>query len=148
MIIKNSQAVRALFRSKKLPVTHQRLAIFEALRSSKEHPGAELLYQQLKPSYPTLSLATVYKTLQALHGRGLISLVNSPAAQARYDFITEVHHHLICVRCGRIADLFDKKLDALKPPRIPDFEVSDHSVHFRGLCKACRSQNRGRKRNV
>lgn len=122
-----------------IPLTHQRLAIYERLKKAKDHPSAERLYKQLKPSYPSLSLATVYKTLQTLHDLGLISLVNQPHAQARYDAITERHHHAICTGCGAIADLFDKRLDALPlpGPAAKGFVVTDHSVHFRGLCASC-----------
>jgi Fur family peroxide stress response transcriptional regulator len=150
MIIKQIPDAKGLFRARKLPVTHQRLAVFEALRTSREHPSAETLYKRLKPGFPALSLATVYKTLRTLQRLGLAAVVDSPSAQTRYDAITQTHHHLICLKCGRIADVFDEKLDAVKPPRFPGFAVSGHSVHFRGLCKACnvrRSPNRPRRKS-
>ena len=53
-------------RSHGLSVTHQRLAIFEALASSREHPSAERLHRAVQRRISTLSLATVYKNLEAL----------------------------------------------------------------------------------
>ncbi len=68
--------VTDLLRDKGFKATPQRLAIYEALASTTEHPNADMLYQKLTPKYPTMSLATVYKTLDILqdarhplHGR-------------------------------------------------------------------------------
>jgi Fur family peroxide stress response transcriptional regulator len=144
MILKDLDAVRALLREKRLPVTDQRLAVYRHLAASRAHPSAETIFKALKPKHPSLSLATVYKTLQAFHERGIISLVNAPHTEARYDVVTGTHHHLICKKCGAISDVFDEKLDRLRPTT-PDFEVQEHSVHFYGYCNACRIR---RKNNV
>lgn len=129
--------VRQALAAKGLPVTHQRLAVYEALHSAHDHPSAEALHAKLKKKYPSLSLATVYKTLQTFQELGLASLVNYPHVEARYDAITRKHHHAICEKCGRIEDLFDAKLDSLPAPRAKGFKVTSHSVHFRGLCQSC-----------
>lgn len=149
MIIKDHARLRALFKEKGLAVTDQRLAVYAALTGSKAHPSAEAVYKTLKPSRPSLSLATVYKTMQALLDRGLISLVNAPHTEARYDAVTGVHHHLICTKCGGIEDLFSPELDRLRAPGAKGFKIETHSVHFRGLCRACqdRCKDKSRRRN-
>jgi Fur family peroxide stress response transcriptional regulator len=133
----NRDEVRALFRSKKVPLTHQRLAVYEELSVRHDHPSAESLYESLKKAYPSLSLATVYKTLQTLHEMGMVARVDSPTAQARYDAIVETHHHAVCSSCGKIEDLFDPRLDRLPEPKASGFRIEGHSVHFHGLCAAC-----------
>jgi Fur family peroxide stress response transcriptional regulator len=135
--VKNRDEVRALFRAKKVPLTHQRLAVYEELAARRDHPSAESLYESLKKPYPSLSLATVYKTLQMLHELGMVARVDSPAAQARYDAIVETHHHAVCASCGRIEDVFDPRLDRLPEPKASGFHIAGHSVHFHGLCAAC-----------
>ena len=55
--------VTALLRERGFKVTPQRLAVYNALAHTTEHPSAETLYQELLPDYPTMSLATVYKSL-------------------------------------------------------------------------------------
>jgi Fur family transcriptional regulator, peroxide stress response regulator len=135
--MKNRDEVRALFRAKKVPLTHQRLAVYEELSGRHDHPSAEAMYDSLKKAYPSLSLATVYKTLQTLHEMGMVARVDSPAAQARYDAIVETHHHAVCASCGRIEDVFDPRLDRLPPPKAAGFKIEGHSVHFHGLCAAC-----------
>lgn len=135
--MKNRDEVRSLFKAKKVPLTHQRLAVYEELSGRKDHPSAESLYESLKKPYPSLSLATVYKTLQTLHEMGMVARVDSPAAQARYDAIVETHHHAVCTACGRIEDLFDPRLDRLPEPKAAGFKIEGHSVHFHGLCAKC-----------
>lgn len=134
--------VRALFKAKKIPLTHQRLAVYEELAGRHDHPSAESLYESLKKDYPSLSLATVYKTLQTLHELGVVARVDSPAAQARYDAIVATHHHAVCTSCGKIADLFDPRLDAIAAPRAAGFKISGHSVHFHGLCQKCTTKEK------
>lgn len=134
-------------RERGLPVTHQRLAVYEQLQKAHDHPSAEDIHRRLKPRFPSLSLATVYKTLQSLQGLGLISLVNQPHVEARYDAITSRHHHAICESCGMIVDLFDKRLDELPlPTAARGFEIAGHSVHFRGLCAKCARRKHDRRK--
>jgi Fur family peroxide stress response transcriptional regulator len=135
--MKSLTEVRDLFKTRKVPLTHQRLAVYKELSSRRDHPSAESLYDSLRKDYPSLSLATVYKTLQTLHHLGMISRVDSPTAQARYDAIIEAHHHMVCSSCGLIADIFDRRLDKLPAPKSTAFRIDGHSVHFYGLCSQC-----------
>src|SRR5581483_7900397 len=130
--------IAALFRKHGLPLTQQRRAIYECLCSSNAHPGADEIHRKLKVRHPSLSLATVYKTLHTFQKLGLASLVNAPHAEARFDAITGTHHHAICVDCGGIEDVFDAELDRLRAPRAArGFTVLNHSVHFLGRCARC-----------
>jgi Fur family peroxide stress response transcriptional regulator len=135
--MKNREEVRTLFKTKGVPLTHQRLAVYEELSGRHDHPSAEALYASLKKPYPSLSLATVYKTLQTLHEMGMVARVDSPAAQARYDAIVSTHHHAVCAGCGGIEDVFDPRLDSLPRPKRSSFAFTGHSVQFHGLCATC-----------
>lgn len=140
--MKTRDEVRALFRARNVPLTHQRLAVYEELSARRDHPSAESLHESLLKAYPSLSLATVYKTLQTLHEMGMVARVDSPTSQARYDAVMGTHHHAVCTACGRIEDLFDPRLDSLPTPRAAGFKVSGHSVHFHGLCASCAKAGR------
>ncbi len=144
--MKNRDEIKAFFRGKGVPLTHQRLAVYEELAARRDHPSAEALHEALKTDYPSLSLATVYKTLQTLHQIGMVARVDSPTSQARFDAIVATHHHAVCTSCGRIEDLFDPRLDALPEPKAPGFRFSGHSVHFHGLCAACAKAVRSNRR--
>jgi len=145
MTIKNRDDIRTLFKNKRVPLTHQRLAVYEALAGRHDHPNAETLYAALKADYPSLSLATVYKTLQILQSIGMVSVVSTPQAQARYDAIVTMHHHALCTSCGRVEDLFDARLDRLPAPK-SDFHFTGHSVHFSGVCAYCAKRAKSKKR--
>lgn len=144
-MLKTHGELRARFKDRGIPLTHQRLAVYEELSGRHDHPSAETLYASLKKAYPSLSLATVYKTLQTLHEMGVVTRVDSPTAQARYDAIVETHHHAVCAACGRIEDVFDARLDALPAPSAPGFVPTGHSVHFHGLCAKCAKARKSQK---
>ena len=138
MIIKEREALRSRLRGAGLAVTHQREAVYAELWSRRDHPTAEELYRSLKPRWPSLSLATVYKSLQTLRSVGLVSAVDTPGSEARFDAEQRSHHHALCERCGLIVDLFDESLDRLQPPlSARGFSVARHSVQFHGLCARC-----------
>jgi Fur family peroxide stress response transcriptional regulator len=126
-----------------LSVTTQRLAIFEALASSREHPTAEQLHRAVQRRIPTLSLATVYKSLEALKAIGAVSDVNPLHAQGRYEAALpgtgagRPHHHLVCTGCGKVLDLFDSRFDALNVRDSQGFAIQAVRVQAEGLCPEC-----------
>jgi Fur family peroxide stress response transcriptional regulator len=127
-----------------LSVTHQRLAIFEALASSREHPSAEQLHRAVQRRIPTLSLATVYKNLEALKSIGAVADVNPLHAEARYEaaLAGAPHHHLVCVSCKKVRDLHDGDLDGLRVRDTQGFAVRAVRVQAEGLCPDCQRRSR------
>ena len=127
-----------------MPIVRQsrkRDAMLALLRGTDRHPSAEQVYQGLKPDYPDLSLATVYRNLGQLCEQGLVRRVGAVNGQERYDGQTAPHSHFICNRCGRVADL----------PRLSPGEgcverlgvqygFTAESCEFivRGLCEDCK----------
>jgi Fur family transcriptional regulator, peroxide stress response regulator len=134
-------------RSHGLSVTHQRLAIFEALATSREHPSAEQLHRAVQRRIPTLSLATVYKNLEALKAIGAVADVNALHEEARYEAalpgtgVGQPHHHLVCVECHRILDLHDSGLDGLRLRDTRGFAVRAVRVQAEGLCPDCQRRS-------
>jgi len=129
-----------------LSVTHQRLAIFEALASSREHPSAEQLHKDVQRRIPTLSLATVYKNLEALKAIGAVVDVNPLHEQARYESALpgsgagHPHHHLVCTSCKKVRDLHDSELDRLRVRDAQGFDVRAVRVQAEGLCPDCQGR--------
>ncbi len=102
---------RALFAAHGLRCTRQRQVVYAALAASREHPTAEAIYDAVKGSAGasgggdgTISLATVYNTLETLTQRGLCRKLATPGGPTRFDAITDEHAHLIAVD-GSMADL-------------------------------------------
>jgi len=99
----DQQLIKKL-RSKGYKVTPQRLAICKLLLSSKNHPSADQIYQEVKKQYPTISLATVYFTLDLLKDLGLVQELGFSDRSSRYDPNTSPHINVICPKCGRVYD--------------------------------------------
>jgi len=113
----NDADVRQLFAAHDLRCTKQRRMLYEALWATKEHPTADQLYQNLSGSDQSISLATVYNTLEAFCRAGLAQRIATPTGSARYDATVHNHLHLRDESSGVVADvpeeLGKKFLDAI-----------------------------------
>ncbi len=122
-----------------LKITPQRIAVYEILLNSTNHPTVEEIYEEVKKKYPFVSLATVYRTVETLEQMGLAKKVCYWGSSARYDANMEEHHHLICVKCGSIKDIYlDEELNI--PKNLNGFETSGYSVNIYGLCPKCKEE--------
>ena len=90
---------------KKLRHSHQRDMIYEYLLQTKEHPSADMVYEELKSKIPNLSLGTVYRNLKLLEELGMVRKVTTLNNVERYDACCEDHVHFVCSKCGKIIDL-------------------------------------------
>jgi len=99
--------------------TSQRAAVYENLCAAHNHPTAEEIYAIVRRQLPKISLATVYKALEALVDCRLAAKLTAADGPCRYDCRTEAHYHLHCTKTQRIEDLdtpFDDHLiDKLDP---------------------------------
>lgn len=149
---RSGDAFAAYCRARGLSVTTQRLAIFEALACSREHPSAEQLHRTVQRKLPALSLATVYKNLEALKAIGAVADVNPLHQEARYETTLpgtgagRPHHHLVCVSCKKVRDLHDDGLDGLRVGDAQGFDVRAVRVQAEGLCPDCQPRRRRAQR--
>ena len=119
-------------------VTPQRIAIYRAVLEAEDHPTPDLIYQRVRPSMPSLSLATIYKVLDALAKLGMVKEVDVSGDSRRYDANLDQHHHLICSRCKKVNDLYDERFDTIAlPKRLQGFTAQSLSVQVFGLCSTC-----------
>lgn len=124
-----------------LPLTVQRRLIYEAVQNHPDHPTADDVYCAVRDRLPGVSRATVYRTLESFVRLGLLGKSAHHGSARRYDKNTTRHHHLMCVCCERTVDLDQPSLDRLRLPdvRRTGFQILDYSVHFTGVCSACRA---------
>lgn len=120
-----------------LKATQQRIAVLDALMKLRNHPTAEELYQYLRKSYPTISLATIYNTLDSFAKNGLVRVVRMSNDCARYDAILQKHFHLYSQDTNEIADYFDENLEKIVTEyinnnKIDGFEVKEVQIQFIG----------------
>ena len=132
-----------ILRNNGLKVTPQRLAVHEVLENGNDHPNAETIYNKLHRRYPTMSLATVYKTLEVMVRIGLIKQINLGEDSFRYDARTVNHTHVRCVCCGAVQDVFDVDDSEIMASvaRKTSFAINDRQLCFYGKCPACQQGN-------
>jgi Fur family peroxide stress response transcriptional regulator len=134
----------ALCRRQGLPLTVQRRAVLEALVARRDHPTADRLYEDVARRLPGVSRATVYRALEAMVQAGVVRKVWYAGAAARFELPERRHHHLICVVCDKVVDLYEPALDRLPGPRsrAAGFRLLDYSVQFMGICPQCARRGR------
>lgn len=128
------------FREAGWRITPQRRLIFKILVEDVGHPAAEEVYQRAMQAMPDISRSTVYNTLNALVDLGALDKVQDISAEeTRYDTETVHHHHLYCLRCGRLIDvhqIFDGL--TLAPEEQQGYQIVRRQVTFYGYCHECR----------
>jgi Fur family peroxide stress response transcriptional regulator len=134
----DASAIEAL-RSKGYKATPQRIAICRIALNSRKHPSAQQVYDEVKKIHPTVSLATVYKTLEVLRDLNLVQELNFPKGQARFDSYMNPHINLICLKCGKITDLddFTSKEITTKVVAATKFKPSGQRIDVYGTCQKC-----------
>jgi Fe2+ or Zn2+ uptake regulation protein len=136
--VKTPTELTQLFRDRGLKVTPQRQGIFRVLHENGSHPTAHEVFESVREGMPTISLRTVYQTLNDLVDLGEIQQFDAGTGAARFDPTTGDHHHLVCTRCGAIRDVhFDLAGLSLSARQYQGFTVSGAEVIFRGLCANC-----------
>jgi len=121
--------------------SHQREQIYQAVCATKEHPSAQMVYDTLKPHMPKLSLGTVYRNLHQMAQEGRLMELNGPVA--RFDATTSLHTHILCVKCGRVADMdlpYDSMLD--RKAAEEGWAIDGHYLMFHGICPACAGEHK------
>ncbi len=129
-----------------LKLTPQRIAIVRLFAGDLSHPTAQDLFERLRPTFPSMSFATVYNTLDTLARTGLAGTVRLPGKRgdaARFDPNTDPHHHAVCDACGTVLDIAAGTLaptpGTTKRLRraAPGFAVRTVERIYRGLCSRC-----------
>lgn len=119
--------------------SRQRDAIVAFLKTRKDHPTADVVYQEIRNEIPNISLGTVYRNLAQLSERGEILRLPCDGKVDHFDADTSPHYHFICNQCGCVKDLelpYECELD--KNASV-EFEgiITKHTLLFEGYCKEC-----------
>jgi len=120
-------------------LTPQRLEIYRELVARDDHPDAEAIYTAVRERMPSVSLDTVYRTLQLFVNLGLIGTLNPPHERAHYDPNLRPHHHFSCTRCGSVRDFYSDDLDRIAALESTQAlgRVEEMHLELRGLCSRC-----------
>lgn len=126
-------------KEKGLKITPQRIAIIEALVENRHlHPGATLIHSEAIKKTKSLSLSTVYATLDEFSQQGLIKFLEFDRMENRYEGNLEEHINLVCRRCGKIRDYYiPPSVETKEIVRDAGFVVTDTRMEYYGYCRDC-----------
>jgi len=121
--------------------TVQQRIIAEQLRLLGNHPTADEVYQAVAKQRPSISKATVYRTLNKMVEVGDAVRVVVDTGAERFDYRSDPHCHVSCVRCGKVedvcADAFCDGVDHELAAKASGYQILGHDLVFEGVCPAC-----------
>ncbi|NLT21616.1 MAG: transcriptional repressor [Syntrophorhabdus sp.] len=130
----------------KLKATPKRLAILDILRNASIYLSPDEVWARMKERFRAIGLPTVYRNLEELAGRGIISKVIHPDRKLYYFFCgnREHHHHFVCTSCRKVDDLNFCAFGEIEKEvsRTLNATVSSHIMQVFGICSDC-SAGRG-----
>jgi len=134
----NTENIKNKLTSHGLKATLQRMLIYQTLLECRTHPTAEEIYSSIKLSYPSISLSTIYNTLESFVENKLISLVKTDTSVFRYEAFNEPHHHLYSENDKQIVDYYDDELNRIlkeyfEKKQIPNFDIIDIKLLIKGI---------------
>ncbi|HEV7807070.1 MAG TPA: Fur family transcriptional regulator [Solirubrobacteraceae bacterium] len=133
-----SQELTAALRQRGMRVTPQRVVVHRALRELDRHVTADELLDAVTDRLPSVSLPTIYATLELLEQLGMVRRVQR-AGTTLFDPRVEPHHHLVCTTCGSVED-FESQLDTSALERAAGrhgFESARVEAIVHGRCRGC-----------
>lgn len=142
---KTKEAVAEIFTDfldrKGLRKTQERYAILDEIYSRPGHFNIESLYTYMSEKNYRVSKATLYNTVQLLLECDLIIIHKFKKEEAQYEraYNNPTHEHLICVRCGKVEEFTDSRMENIisHVEEKYEFSVHHHLLYVYGLCKAC-----------
>ena len=139
MLVNETKPFRELCRENGIAVTHQRQVLYETMKTMHGHPSPEEVYARVKKKVPAISLATVYKNIHIFVESGVFREVSMHHGTVRVEMNGEAHHHMVCSKCKKIADIGESELGlAGKRGRLSGgFLVERYAVDVIGVCASC-----------
>lgn len=126
---------------KGIRLTRRRRAILEIFHQTEGHLSAEEVLFALKARQIQINLTTVYRNLELLSREGFLRHVDFHDGRCRYERAEgPCHHHLHCLRCGRVVEFTGCRLDVLEEELAhqTDFQIHRHVLELYGICPDCR----------
>ena len=116
--------------------SRQRELIKEIVFSTNAHPSADWVYDEVKKTFPNISLGTIYRNLKQLSKIGIIRTIYDGSV-ARFDWNTTSHNHFKCIECGKITDIEIDSTSTFIKRNLDNnsFDVHDIEITFIGTCK-------------
>ena len=137
----NTTEINRQLRKSGYRVTPQRQLILDAVCELGRHVSPEAVYELVRRKTPSLSRATVYRTLHFLTEQRILAMVQMVDGRTAYEIAgSEPHHHLVCRSCDSFLELPHSVLRSFRRAMEAqyDFEIDVSHVSFFGHCTDCR----------
>lgn len=128
----------AILREHGIQPSAQRVAVAEYVLDTTEHPSADKVWAGVQASFPMISRATVYNTLNLFVEKGLLRELHLAPDSVLFDPNTDRHHHFIDEESGRVYDIPWNQIEVSNAKALPGFEVHDYQVVMRGRRRSAR----------
>jgi len=139
--VRFNQLIAAL-KERDFRLTPQRVELVRLIAVSEGHPSASQLYASIKRQFPTMSHATVYKTLSLLKEMNQVLEIDL-RNDSHYDGNRpQPHPHLICIKCNQIIDA-EVSLDQESLRRLEQasgYQILRPQISLYGLCPDCKEK--------
>ena len=129
----------------KLNKSRQREKIYDFLMTRHDHPTAEVVYENVRADFPSISLGTVYRNLQLLTSIGRIQKLHFEDGSDHFDADVSRHYHFACRKCGSVEDIMIPVADGIDQEASKGFAgvIEGHMTYFYGLCGSCADGPKG-----
>ena len=142
--MESNEKIIEAFRRNGFRATPQRIAIAHVVLNSKDHPTAEQVFDIINRTYPSISLSTVYNTLNTMRDVNMLQEL-AFGNNYRYDPNTSIHVNLVCLKCGDIIDVenetIEKEVEKISKRR--RVSITGHRFDLYGICRKCEIVNQG-----
>ena len=117
----------------------QRDIVLKVVMDSCDHPTAEVVYNRVKEIIPNISLGTVYRNLNVLADNGYIKKIGISNNQYRFDKTVTNHHHIRCIMCNNVKDIFSDTAEVFydKIELETEYKIISKDLVFEGICPNC-----------
>ena len=121
-----------LLRDRGIQPSAQRVAVAQYALTTEDHPSADQVWARVRRSFPMISRATVYNTLNLFVAKGLLQPLVLAEGKVVFDPTTDRHHHFIDEDDGRIYDVPWSEVEVCNISQLQGYEVHDYQVVMRG----------------
>ncbi|NPA50456.1 MAG: transcriptional repressor [Epsilonproteobacteria bacterium] len=128
-----------MLKANDLKATFQRITILSVL-DKLGHANVDEIYENVKATHPTLSLATIYKNIISMVEKGVVVEVPISGKKSKYELKKDEHIHLICINCGSVEDFpFDEKIakDTIEVANKSHYKLKERQINLYGICPKC-----------
>jgi len=131
-------------KEKGLLFSKQREQILKIFMKAKSHLTIDDLYNSVRKKNPRIGLATVYRTMRVICDCDLAEEVDFGDGVKRFEhkFHRQHHHHLVCIKCGRVIEVRSGKIESLqkKLAKQHNFAATKDTMKIFGLCSKCKNK--------